>query len=308
MSQSTVGEYERTSSRVLCREIPTVPKCKSSSRVERAALRWHQLKGVAQCKDVEEFLRTCDHEGWDAGGLIQSVLTNRWSYSEIPQLDCSTPCGRHERNSKRKILGQLPPDWRQQFVDGSQSTIPGMDSAFLLMAITGCRPAEISSISFAISEDRMLAVHIVSVKRRAHQIGDWRSMRLPLPDIYGDCKALFDPAAQAQLRQITAKQIIDAARKISKRVFPHLGEKVTVSTLRHQFASDLKACGVTKREVAMALGHSLQTSQNAYGRPRHGFVEHIKIEINANYEPSSPRSERARTFLDIAIGHEFPEP
>jgi integrase len=308
MHPSTVETYKREVKRALGQELPTTSRCKSTLRVKRAAIRWYQLHAAMRCKDLSKFLRACSTFKWDANQIIQSILENKWTYVGVPQLSDQQPSTSHKPNTKRNLLSQLPSNWRQQFVAGVQSSTPGMREAFLLMAISGCRPSELATTTLTLSEKNVLTIHIVSAKRRIHQIGDWRAMRLPLPTAYGDCRGLFDSFVVAQLRRITPKQISDSARKVSKRVFPSLGERVTASTFRHQFCSDLKSRGCTKREIALSLGHSMIESQNAYGRPRFGYIEQIKIEISGSYEPSEPNSERARTFLDITVGHDLPEP
>jgi integrase len=213
-----------------------------------------------------------------------------------------------QRKTKRKLLALLPPEWRSQFISGIKSEIPAMREAFVLLAITGCRPCEVAAASIDYTTDGNLVIRILSAKRRAHQLGDWREIRQPLPKRYGDCSGLVDATVLEQLRRITPQQIADVARKTSRRVFPALGEQVTASVFRHQFCSDLKSQGCTRREIAMALGHSMIESQSGYGRPRFGFVEHIKVEICASYEPSEPNSDESKTFLDISFGNDLPEP
>ncbi len=308
VNPSTVGIYKRTAARLLRQAEPVAAACKPTLRVERASMRHLQLRAVATCKDREKFLHACAAFGWDANQTVQSVLENKWHYDDIPKLAAALTLNDHKPNTKRHILRELPQDWRQQFLAAIQSTTLGMREAFLLMAISGCRPEEVATTTVGLSEDGILTIHILSAKRRAHQRGDWREMRLVLPTWLGDCSGLLDPSVMTALRRITAKQIVDVARKVSRRAFPSLGERITASTFRHQFSSDLKSRGCTKREIALALGHSMIESQKTYGRPRFGYSEQIKIEINGSFEPSEPNGDRAKTFLDIRAGNDLPEP
>ena len=308
MNPSTAGTYEKTVRRLMKPGASTSQNSKSTLRVQRAALRWYKLQILAKCKDRPKLLWVCDKLGWDAGQIIRSVQNNKWTYSDIPHLPNTTPPTRLPRNTKRKLLPLLPSNWRPQFIDGIQSTIPAMRTAFFLMAITGCRPAEIQTISWAQSDCGLLTVRIASAKRRSHQKGDFREMRLPLPTGYLHNQDILNQSHASPLHKITPKQISDVARKVSKRVFPSLGEQVTASTFRHQFCSDLKAHGCTRREIALAMGHSMIESQNGYGRPRYGCEEHVRIEVYGSFEPSEPNSHRSRTFLDIKSGHDLPEP
>lgn len=308
MNASTVATYKSVIRRLLTRDNPESPRTKTSARVQRAAIQRFQLVGLVRCKTLPQFLRACTSFGWSANEIVQSVLTEQWSYSHTPQIADAMLSANRRRKTKRKLLALLQTDWRQQFIAGIKSQIPAMREAFVLLAITGCRPCEIPAASISQNAEGNVVIRIVSAKRRIHQLGDWREIRQPLPKIYGDCRGLLDPSIHAQLRKITPKQIADVARKVSRRVFPSLGEQITASAFRHQFCSDLKSQGVSKREIALALGHSLIESQSGYGRPRYGFAGQVKFEIHGSCEPSEPNSDLSITFLDISSGNDLPEP
>ncbi len=306
LNPSTAGTYRTVARRLVTRKVPQLAKTKPSARIERAALRCFQMRVVKRCKDLPTFHGACEIFKWSAEEIIQSISSGKWSYNTVPQLTKDLPSGGHEKNTKLKLLPLLPDAWRQQFIGGIQSTAAGMPEAFMLMALSGCRPTEICTSEITIDVDGLLTIRFRNAKRRAHQGVHWRQLRLKPPPSFGDISGLVDPATLASMRKLTPKQISDVARKTSRRVFPALGEKVSASTFRHQFASDLKLKGCSKREISLALGHSMISSANGYGRPKHGFTEHIRIEITGNFEPKESPSARSKVFLDIACGHEVP--
>ena len=84
------------------------------------------------------------------------------------------------------------------------------------------------------------------------------------------------------LHQAQSKSISETiTRKAIKLNF----EGVSSYSFRHQFASDLKASGFSKRNIAMAIGHQAEVTQQTYGNS--GAGRQITMKVTAERKPRS---------------------
>ncbi|MCL5975397.1 MAG: site-specific integrase [Gammaproteobacteria bacterium] len=64
------------------------------------------------------------------------------------------------------------------------------------------------------------------------------------------------------------KLLQDQLARVTKALFPRRKNRITFKSYRHQFGSNLKASGWTRRETAAAMGHQSVNSLSLYGNIR----------------------------------------
>ena len=65
--------------------------------------------------------------------------------------------------------------------------------------------------------------------------------------------------------------ISDVLKGFSRVLWPTVDYQVTAMSFRHQLSSDLKAMdGIDREDIAKAMGHTWDETQNWYAPPRHG--------------------------------------
>ena len=89
-------------------------------------------------------------------------------------------------------------------------------------------------------------------------------------------KANDDETAKAinkaitNLEHVKIKNIQDNMATLMRRIFPRRKRRPTLYTFRHQYASNLKAEGYSKKVIAYLLGHQSTRTQENYGHIQSG--------------------------------------
>ena len=123
--------------------------------------------------------------------------------------------------------------------------------------------------------------HITAMASKA-----WRPVGLP------DGVTDYPDAFSAALARAGA-QVLPGADRLSGYVY------------RHAFASDLKADGATKEQIAQALGHAVTKTQDAYGRAIGGKAGRRLLAVSAAREVRATHDTRytnptpAPTYADV---------
>ena len=123
--------------------------------------------------------------------------------------------------------------------------------------------------------------HIAAMASKA-----WRPVGLP------DGVTDYPDAFSAALARAGA-QVLPGADRLSGYVY------------RHAFASDLKADGATKEQIAQALGHAVTKTQDAYGRAIGGKAGRRLLAVSAAREVRATHDTRytnptpAPTYADV---------
>jgi integrase len=110
--------------------------------------------------------------------------------------------------------------------------------------------------------------HIAAIASKA-----WRPVGLP------DGVTDYPDAFSAALARAGA-QVLPGAERLSGYVY------------RHAFASDLKADGATKEQIAQALGHAVTKTQDAYGRAIGGASGRRLLSVSAAREVRATHDTR----------------
>lgn len=167
--------------------------------------------------------------------------------------------------------------------------------ALLLIKITGARPCELSKIT--IEGNR------INIPGAKHSHGRLRGADRVLEASDEICGLVRAALVAFHSEKRTSDAIRMSVRDIAVEIF---GRKKAPSmyTLRHQFGADLKASGMSRREIAYVMGHQATDSISRYGDKRYGRAEAVKVRpaqgadlsrirrTHSSYSSRPPRSLR----------------
>lgn len=171
--------------------------------------------------------------------------------------------------SKRLDLKKLPTDWQTMMVEKLKKTGSTYVKAIAILQATGCRPIELENgvhIEKAYEGD-----FVITVKSAKGRDGFERKVTSSLP-------ILAELFSEEETVKAKSKRLAEVLYTISRT----LGMSISAYTYRHAFASDLKASGLAKDEIAMCMGHRALKSQRSYGFKRAGEQTFVKsVEVKA---------------------------
>jgi integrase len=177
----------------------------------------------------------------------------------------------HPRNGKKASIQKLPDDWQDQMC--SIMSKHRYLNAVRILACTGCRPSEIEKGVLVHHKQDGIYFEIKGAKVDKVRGQDWR--QIILPKDHQIASKINDGMYSAQKKSIS--EII--TRKGVKLGF----EGISAYSFRHQFASDLKASGISEKNIAMAMGHQAEVTQETYGNSGKG--KQIILKVTANKIP-----------------------
>ena len=151
---------------------------------------------------------------------------------------------------------------------------PWLDHA-AVAALSGARPEELQTATY----DRVgndLRITIKGAKFSATKGQEWR--KLVIKNDGGSefqhliAKATSSPKALALPSGVKdyPDSFSAALARAGKQVFPAGCPRMSGYVYRHAFASDLKADGLPREQIAAALGHAVTKTQDCYGRAAGG--------------------------------------
>lgn len=181
------------------------------------------------------------------------------------------PARSKKKASKRRTLPKSEA-WQQKAWDAATDV---MRPAVAVCAV-GARPAEVETgieLERTVRDGKpLICVTITGAKVREnedHEVGQsWRKLYIAIDSLEG---TMLDAAIPAGHDHVIVKR---SAKRIGKdwddRIRPAIGGKVSAYSLRHQFASNLKAAGFDRITIARAMGHISTKSQSRYGSGKQG--------------------------------------
>lgn len=204
--------------------------------------------------------RVCQHQGF----LRMATFLRNHGFNVDGPISRGFP-RREPRVKKIRGLCQL---WREIFLENIETNVPNMLLAVMTLALTGCRPKELSQATFTRGSDGNITIEFDSVKGSAgfRRGGIYKEEGHVL-------KAMGLLESQSNddsypLKDIKVKQIENLLARTSRKkvVLEKLGKRICASCFRNQAASDAKAAGFSDEELAKFLGHITNLEQRAYGR------------------------------------------
>jgi integrase len=188
-----------------------------------------------------------------------------------------------KRASKRPSLTGLAMDWRQNLLTVSASS-PYAD-AIRIMAICGCRPAELQKGVVLERQDNTITITIKGAK--CSDITDagqeWRTLT------FDSDHPLIENISAGTFRA-SAHGIGDAVSHFGKKI-SNKKNPISAYSLRHAAASNFKASGLTKKEIASALGHRSTATMSLYGTRSRGSGIVTLISVSAASPVREPRNK-----------------
>lgn len=178
---------------------------------------------------------------------------------------------RSPRQGRVKSLSRLREGWQEAVYEHLNDK---WKSVFAILALTGCRPAELSGMEiYPTGQDGVLIFKIWGRKVTEKAGQEWRELTI---DVRGSG---YGNALMTEIGNEPGKiEIEDSAQAITKAVtraaqrakLIRLNQTLPAYTCRNAVASSLKAVGWPVTDVAAALGHSSDECQKFYGRANAG--------------------------------------
>lgn len=213
----------------------------------------------------------------DAGAAATAMQVLARFTSGVERLGSLTNGGtcplRHpiRRSSKRASLRGLPNDWRQRLVAAASQDLK---RAILLMAATGVRPSEIEK-----GVEVTPVPGGVRVMVRGSKIDRNHGQPLRAFEVYSELALALAQENSQIIKVQRANQLSVEIGRLGRRLFgAHRQATVSAYSLRHAFASDIKAAGIPGDEISALLGHAVADTKKHYGTSRQGgMAVNIKL-------------------------------
>ncbi len=269
-SDSTIEEYRRITKRLDGEHWHDYATARNVSKrygyLLRAAYR-HRLADL-----LRESLRAADRER--KAGNRDTALVHRHQAEELAKILQGKepeyhPVGprRSRKTSKRKSLAGLPPDWREQVIGALKEAdrVPAV-----VLALTGCRPAEFREGVLLERDDEDLKVTILGAKVSDLTRGGQEQRVLTFDGADPLVHWLLEHPGWQDGRLVAGGDL-GAWRKRFTRAAARLGfKKISPYSLRHQFSGDQKARGWNDDRLSQALGQASARTRKHYGHARQG--------------------------------------
>lgn len=178
------------------------------------------------------------------------------------------------RKGKRQYLGRLNrahPDWQERICAAIAKQHQPLVAT---LAVTGCRPDEFSKgVQLRITEGQL----VTTINGSKTNTGYGQKIRIMTfePSTVME-KILFTIVKQSggaiELQPAASERAIREAfrRAVIKSLGKGWTDKVSQYSFRQQLAADLKKARLSKKLIALALGHCSETTQGHYGLARQG--------------------------------------
>lgn len=156
---------------------------------------------------------------------------------------------------------------------------PWLDHA-AVASLSGARPEELQTATYErLGDDLRIEIKgaKVSAEKGREKGQGWRKLVIK-DDGSSEFKHLFSKAKNNEPKTLVlpsgVKDYPDsfsaALARAGKQVFPAGCPRMSGYVYRHSFASDLKADGLPREQIAAALGHAVTKTQDTYGRAAGG--------------------------------------
>lgn len=195
--------------------------------------------------------------------IVLAKFISRSARDKVPLETAVCPLQNPQRRvSKRGSLRGLPANWRQMMLEAMHDSTVG--PALLLMAATGVRPSEVANGVAVTPIDDGVRVVVQGTKTdRGH------GQPLRIFEIQSELAVLLAQHGEQLIKVDRANQISVEAGRIGRKLFGCRGvASVSAYSLRHAFASDLKAAGLSGKVISAILGHAAEDTKKHYGHPR----------------------------------------
>lgn len=173
-------------------------------------------------------------------------------------------------------------------------------AAYTVALFTGARPIEMPTIRCSFHGVSDMKIFIKGAKIQRGPDGEVRR-GIDREIIMSRDHRLLD--AVKQLEDISYQEVRNLVSRVSKsseRLFPKRKLRPSLYSLRHQFASEMKATGTGRRELASIMGHASQASASQYGHANLSkggpLMDRSKIRVisTGNVKDKPPKNPLSR--------------
>jgi len=201
------------------------------------------------------------------------------------------------RISKRRSLRGLPADWREQLIAAAIN--PKMSMVLLLLATTGIRPSEVEN---GVSVDPVTGGVRVTVRGTKTDRGHGQPLRVF--EVFSSLAEQLGALGTQFIKVDNANQISSFAGRLGRKLFGQMrGCTVSAYSLRHMFASELKASQTSSLDISAILGHSVSDTKKSYGCAKQGQTGIRAKLLHASREVKLI-GQHARPAKRLSSGHE----
>lgn len=178
---------------------------------------------------------------------------------------------RKPRQGRVKALTKLREGWQESvYRELSDKWKP----AFSVMALTGCRPAELNGLEIRPTDQEGVLTFRIEGRKVTEKAGQaWRELTIDVRGTsYGQAliAEIGDEGGKMEIKD-TAQAVTKAVTRAAQRAkLIRLDQTLPSYACRNAVASAMKAEGRDITEVAGALGHSSDECQKFYGRASAG--------------------------------------
>jgi integrase len=167
-------------------------------------------------------------------------------------------------NSAKHKNSKLKPDWRDRMLQLAIDSGSKYSPTIALLSATGCRPAEIEKGIKCTVKGNGIQFEIPGAKTHGGKFGQEKRVFTSTEDTLAS-RYLRKYLAQNKTIEAHAHKITDTVAKMGRRLYSRANAiRPTAYSFRHALASDLKALGYTREDVAGVLGHYSTTTQRYY--------------------------------------------
>ncbi len=183
------------------------------------------------------------------------------------------PSERKKREGRVKSLTKLREGWQESvYQELSEKWKP----VFAVMALTGCRPAELNGLDIRPTDQEGVLTFRIEGRKVTEKAGQaWRELTIDVRGAsYG--KSIIEAVGVGVGKRVleveeSAQAVTKAVTRAAQRAkLIRLDQTLPSYACRNAVASAMKADGRSLTEVAGALGHSTDECQKFYGRKSAG--------------------------------------
>ena len=159
---------------------------------------------------------------------------------------------------------------------------PWIDHA-AVAALTGCRPAEVASVSIEKGAGGVLVITIPGVKVSATKGQPYRkfSIQMATGPEFAHLMARVKNGPVLLSSDSTASAFSEALKRAGRQALGDKAPTMTGYVYRHALACNMKVDGATRDEIAAALGHAVTKTQSHYGRASGGTKGAAVFQVKA---------------------------
>lgn len=199
---------------------------------------------------------------------------------------------RKKRATKRTSLKGLPDNWRENIAN----RMIKYKAPFLVAALTGCRPQElVHGVKLEIV-DGLIKATIKGAKVTENAGQKQRVISLKIDGKLANDLAELVRDGKNVVTLGSASNFTTAIRDAGRREYKNNNVDLSAYSLRHQFASDMKAAGFPAEDIAKAMGHISDKTASYYGSRQQNRGGGPKVE---SVTASKKVKQKARPFSGI---------